>query len=87
MVAGVPNILRQHSLLFERLKVAEAMRSFISHCLGGSEDLRSRLEQSEAGLAVARTVVAEGAEALKKAEEEKEAFQVEERRRCREGQA
>ncbi|RVW29860.1 hypothetical protein CK203_087414 [Vitis vinifera] len=38
------------------------------------EDLRSRLERSEAGLAVARTVVAEGAEALKKAEEEKEEF-------------
>lgn len=50
------------------------MRSFISHYLGGSEDLRSRLERSEAGLAVARTVVAEGAEALKKAEEEKEEF-------------
>lgn len=85
MVAGVRNILRQHALLFERLKVAEAMRSFISHCLGGSEDLRSRLEQSEAGLAIARTVVAEGAEALKKAKEEKEAFQVEADRLRKEG--
>lgn len=50
------------------------MPSVISHCLGGSEDLRSRLEQSEADLVAARQATAKGVEALKKAEEEKEAF-------------
>lgn len=49
------------------------MRSFISYRLGGSKDLRSRLEQSETDLVVARKATAERAKALKKAEEEKEA--------------
>lgn len=55
-------------------RAAEAMRSIISHRLGGSEDLRSRLEQSEADLVVVLQAAAKGVEALKKAEEEKEAF-------------
>lgn len=64
-MVGIRNIVRQCALLFERLKVAKAMQSFVSHRLGGSEDLRSRLERSEAGLAAAQKVTTEGAEALK----------------------
>lgn len=38
-------MMRQRSLLFERLEVAEAMRTFISHRMSGSEELRAKLEQ------------------------------------------
>lgn len=65
-------MMQQCALLFEQLKVAEAMQFFISHCLGGSEDLCSRLERSDVDLAIAQKAATEGAEALKKAEEEKE---------------
>ena len=54
--------------VFEWLKVAEAMRAFISHRLGGGEDLCTRLERVENDLTVARKVVVEGAKALKLAE-------------------
>lgn len=53
------------------------MRAFVSHCLGGCEELCSRLERVETNLATARKVVAEGAEALKLPKREKEAFRVE----------
>lgn len=70
-------MVRQRALLFERLKIAESMRSFISHCLGGSEDLRSILKRLEADLTTAQKAIADGVEALKKAKEEMEAFQIE----------
>ena len=38
LVAGIRNMVRQRTLLFVLLKVVEAMQSFISHRLGGSED-------------------------------------------------
>ena len=53
------------------------MRAFISHRLGGGEDLCTRLERVENDLTVARKVVAEGAKALKLAEWERETFWVE----------
>lgn len=64
-MVDIRNIVRQRELLFERLKVAKAMQYFVSHCLSGSEDLRSSLEQSEVGLAAAQKATAEGAMALK----------------------
>ena len=57
--------------LFKRLEVVEAMRAFISHHLGGVEEMRSRLEKVEAELATAQKAVADGAEKLSQAEEEK----------------
>lgn len=53
MVVDVHNMMQQRALLFEQLKVAEAMQFFISHCLGGSEDLCSRLERSNVDLVIA----------------------------------
>ena len=55
-------------IVFEWLKFAEAMRAFVSHRLGGGEDLYTRLERVETDLTVARKVVVEGAKALKLAE-------------------
>lgn len=70
-------MVRQRELLSELLKVSESMRAFISHRLDGGEELRLRLEQSETNLAVVLKIAAEKAKALKKAEEEREAFQIE----------
>lgn len=64
-MVGIRNIVRQRALLFEQLKVAKAMQSFVSHRLSGSEDLRSSLERSEVGLVAAQKAAVEGAVALK----------------------
>lgn len=62
----------QRALLFERLEVAEAMRAFISHHLGGSKEMRTRLERVEIDLVAAQKAIAEGVEALKLAEGKRE---------------
>ena len=69
--------MRQHILLFEQLEVAKAMWAFISHHLGSNEELRTKLERVEADLVVAYKVVADGVEALKLVEGEKEVVRVE----------
>lgn len=70
-------MVQWRELLSKLLKVAEFMRAFISHRLDGGEELRLRLKQSETDLAAVRKVVAQKAEALKKAEEERETFRIE----------
>lgn len=55
----------QHALFFERLEVAEAMRTFISHRMSRSEELCAKLERVESDLAVTQKAATEGAEALK----------------------
>ena len=64
-------MMRTREQLFKWLEVAEAMRTFISHHPGCIEELRSRLEKVEAELAAAQKVVADEAEQLSRAEEEK----------------
>ena len=63
--------MRTREQLFKRLEVAEAMRAFISHHLGGIEELRSQLEKAEAELAAAQKAMADGAKQLSRTEEEK----------------
>ena len=53
MVVGVRNLMRQRTLLFERLEVAEALRAFITHRVGSGEELYIKLEQVEGDLAAA----------------------------------
>ena len=53
------------------------MWAFISHHLGSNEELRTKLERVEADLVVAYKVVADGVEALKLVEGEKEVVRVE----------
>ena len=70
-------MMRTCEQLFKWLEVAEAMRAFISHHPGGIEEMRSLLERVEADLATAQKAVADGAEMIKLAEEEKGAIRVE----------
>ena len=60
--------------LFERLKVAEAMRAYISQHPDGVDELCAQLEKVEAELASARTAVSDGAELLCRVEGEREAI-------------
>lgn len=66
--------MRQNTLLFERLKVAEAMRAFISHRLGDSEELCAKLERVEADLAATQKAVGDRTKALKLVKGEKRAI-------------
>ena len=63
--------MRTRAQLFKRLEVAKAMRAFISHHSSDIEEMRSKLERVEVDLAVAQKAIANGAEMLKLAEEEK----------------
>lgn len=47
------------------------MRAFITHRVGGSEELCAKLEQVESDPAAAQKATADGAEALKLAKREK----------------
>ena len=70
-------MMRTREQLFKRLKVAEAMRAFISQHLGGVEELRAQLEEVEAKLATAQKAVADGSKQLCRVEGEKEAIRAE----------
>ena len=70
-------MVRQGALLFQWLKVAEAMRAFISHHMSGHEELRTKLERVESDLTAVQKVAVEGADALKLADGEKEAIRAE----------
>ena len=67
-------MVQQRELFSDLLRVADHMKAFVSHRIGGEERLRLRLEQSEANLATARKVAAENAEALKRLEGDNEAL-------------
>lgn len=58
-------MMRQRTQLFKRLEVAKAMQVFISHRLGGREELCAKLERVEVDFATAQKAVADGAETLK----------------------
>ena len=69
--------MRSCEQLFKRLKVAEAMRAYISQHPGGVDELRAQLEKVEAKLASARKAVYDGAEWLCQVEGEREAIRAE----------
>lgn len=50
------------------------MRAFITQLMSGTEELYARLERVESDLVAAQKAVADGVEALKPVEEEKEAI-------------
>ena len=56
------------------------MKTFISQQMGGRKELRSKLVWAEGDLAAAYKAVTDGAEALRKTEEQREATQAETRR-------
>lgn len=63
------------------------MRAFITQLVSGTEKLYARLERVESDLAAAQKVAADGVEALKPVEEEKEAICAESERLKEEGKA
>lgn len=64
-------MMRQRTQLFKRLEVAEGMQAFISHRLGGREELCTKLERVKADLAAAQKAVVDRIETLKLVEGEK----------------
>ena len=70
-------MMRTREQLFKRLKVAEAMRAFISQHLGAVEELRAQLKKVEAELATGRKAVVDGSEQLCRVEGEKDAIRAE----------
>ena len=70
-------MMRSREQLFERLKVAEAMRAYISQHPGGVDELHAQLEKVEAELASARKAVSDGAERLYQVEGDREVIRVE----------
>lgn len=62
------------------------MRAFVSHRLGGGEELRARLERVETDLATAQKVAIEEAEALKFVEGEREVIHAEADKLKKEGE-
>ena len=70
-------MMRSREQLFERLRVAEAMRAFISQDPGGVDKLRAQLEKIEAELASTLKAASDGAERLCRVEGEREAIRVE----------
>ena len=70
-------MMRSREQLFERLKVEEAMRAYISQHPGGVDELRAQLEKIDAKLASARKAVSDGAEQLCQVEGERETIQAE----------
>lgn len=78
--------MRQHTSLFKCLEVVEVMRTFVTQQTVGSEELCSRLAQVEGDLATAQKATEDGAEWLRKWEEEMEATKVEVHRLKDEGE-
>ena len=77
VTSGIHYMMRSREQLFERLKVAEAMRAYISQHPGGVDELRAQLEKVEAELASARKAVSDGAERLYQVEGDREVIRVE----------
>ncbi|RVW53136.1 hypothetical protein CK203_080644 [Vitis vinifera] len=65
LVANISKMMRQRTQLFKRLEVAEAMQAFISHRLGGREELCAKLERVKVDLVAAQKAVVDRTETLK----------------------
>lgn len=79
-------MVRQRALLFERLEVTEAMRVFMSYRMSDSEKLRTRLERAENDLIAIQKATAEGVEALKLVEGDREPIRAEADKLKKEGE-
>ena len=76
-MSGIRGIVQQRDLFSDLLRIANYMKAFFSQRMSGEEELRSRLEQAEANLSVARRASEESAEALKRSQDDNEALRVE----------
>lgn len=69
-------MVQRRRLFTDLLRASDHMKAFVSHRIDGEEELRQRLERSKANLAVAQRNALEKTEALRRVEEDKEAFQI-----------
>ena len=70
-------MVQQRDLFSYLLQITDHMKTFVSQRMSGEEELRSRLEQAEASLSAARRASEESAEALKRSQDDNEAFRIE----------
>ena len=77
LVSGIHGMVRQHDLFIDLLQISDHMKVFVSQCMSGEEELRLRLEQTEASLSTARRASDESVEALKRSQEDNEALRIE----------
>lgn len=70
-------MVQRRELFTDLLRVADHMKAFISHRMGGEKEFHLRLGQSEANLAAAQRTALENLETLRKSEEDKEALWIE----------
>lgn len=73
IIHGIRGMVQQRELFTDLLRVADHIKVFVSHHMGG-EELRLRFEQSKANLAAAQKATVEKAEALRRSEDDKEAL-------------
>lgn len=73
LIHGIHGMVQRRKLFTDLLKVADHIKVFVSHHMGGEEELCLRLEQSKANLAAATKKV----EALRRFEDDKKALRIE----------
>lgn len=77
LVNDICGMVQRCELFSDLLRVADHMKAFVSYRMGGKEELRLKLQQSEIDLAIAQKAAAENAEALRRSEDDKEALRIE----------
>ena len=77
LVSGIHSMVQQHNLFTDMLRISDHMKAFVSQCMSGEEELRSRLEQAEVSLSVARRASEKSVGALKRSQDENEALRIE----------
>ena len=77
LVSGIHSMVQQHNLFTDMLWIFDHMKAFVSQCMSGEEELRSRLEQAEVSLSVARRASEKSVGALKRSQDENEALRIE----------
>lgn len=76
LIHGIRGMVQRRELFTDLLRVADHMKAFVSHRMGGEEELHLRLEQSKANLAAAQKATIENVDALRRFEEDKEALRI-----------
>ena len=65
-MSGIRGMVQQRDLFSDLLWITDHMKAFVSQRMSGEEELRSRLEQAETNLSVARRAFEESFEALRR---------------------
>ncbi|KAL6340063.1 hypothetical protein AAG906_038898 [Vitis piasezkii] len=60
LIAGVRNLMQQHTHLFHRLEAVESMKEYVAHNMDGNEDFLASLETTKSEAAAAQKLAEEG---------------------------